>query len=233
MKNLFISKERKVSTLSGTGIQYITGHVEPLIDLVINNYLPESGNILDLAGGGLRFGIPVAMSKRKITVVDLDPSGVNIPVIFSKLKKNKYSDLPDLKTLKKYIKVKIDDVIHYLNNSNEKYSLITSFRLIHFFKEDNVSEFFRLISNQLSDDGLLIISAITPFIEDNKTPNELFINSSPVFNNIYYRKFIDSSLSRKIRNEQNLGEFIHFFTKDYLASYLNRYDLEIIKSELP
>ena len=145
---MFISKERKIAGIKGLGIQYIPGHVEPFIDLIIKDHMPDKGGIiLDLGGGGLRFAIPVALTNRKITVVDLDPSGLDIDIIYSKVLANDKEQIPDAEILKKNISVEIISVFDYLKSSKQTYSLITSFRLIHFLSEIEVEFFFTLISS--------------------------------------------------------------------------------------
>jgi hypothetical protein len=233
VNKLFIAKERKVTTVDGTGIQYIPGHIEPLVDMVIENNLPVSGQILDLGGGGLRFAIPVAEKNKKITVVDLDSSGLDINIIYNKMIENNIEDLPDLELITQNIIIKVDNVFNFLKNTNTIFSLITSFRLIHFFSEKDVVELFKLISKKISDHSKLIISAITPFNEDNITYNDIYLNSKPVSKNIYYRKFMTNELANKIQTEQNLGDYIHLFTADYIESYANKFNFKLIESNLP
>ena len=75
---MFIAKHRRFSQQPGCGVQYIPGHIEPFVDLVLKEFLPPEGDLLDLGGGGLRFALPVALGGRAITVVDLDGGGLDV-----------------------------------------------------------------------------------------------------------------------------------------------------------
>ena len=234
MEDLFISKERKVSAINGTGVQYIPGHFEPLVDLIIDKYLPKNrGGILDLGGGGLRFAIPVASLNKKITVVDLDRSSLNIELIFSRMRINGLTDYSDLGVLKNNILPVVDDVFHFLETAKTSFSLITAFRLIHFFNEKETDSFFRLVSRRLKKGGIIVISAFTQYDNDNATCNEIFINSEPVSENLFYRKFSGNCITEKIRGEQNLSPLVHLFSEDYLKSYLKKYNLKMVSGSLP
>jgi len=50
---VFISEHCRRSPKSGHGAQYLPGHVEPFVDLIIDEYLPETGELLDLGGAGM------------------------------------------------------------------------------------------------------------------------------------------------------------------------------------
>ena len=234
MSDLFISPERKISRIKNTGIQYIPGHTEPLVDLIINNYLPDdNGNILDLGGGGLRFAIPVASLHKKITVVDMDVSSVDIDLVFSRMKKNGLSDYNDISILEKKILIIVDDIFHFLSKTHKNYSLITALRLIHFFNEEETDHFFMLISKRLKKNGKLIISAFSKYNDDNLTNNEIFTYSKPFNRNIYYRKFNKNITTKKIQKEQNLGPLVHLFSDNYIKKYSMKYDLKLLKTNLP
>ena len=234
MNDFFISPERKLSGTKNKGIQYIPGHTEPLVDLIVNEYLPDNNEpILDLGGGGLRFAIPVASLNKRITVVDLDESSVNIDQIFSRMRENELTDYNDLNILKKNIEIIVDDVFHFLETTDENYSLITAFRLIHFFNEKEIDKFFGFISDRLRNNGRIIVSGFVQNDSDNITKNEIFNNSRPVGDNLYYRLFNKSNLADKIQKEQNLSPMVHLFSEDYLMEYCNKYKLKLVASNLP
>jgi hypothetical protein len=230
----FISAERKVSKIKGTGIQYLPGHVEPLTDLIIKEYLPsDEGLILDLGGGGLRFAIPVASQNRKITVVDSDKTGTDIDLIYSKLKKNKKVHLPDINLLRQNIKIENEDIFSFLENSIAKYSLIAAFRLIHFFNEKETDRFFRLVSFRIKKTGTLVLSGFSIFEEDDSTYNEIYCNSEPVSGNEYYRKFFNNISALKIQQEQNLSQYFQMFSEDYINGITRKYNFKMIVGGLP
>jgi hypothetical protein len=230
----FISAERKVSKIKGTGIQYLPGHVEPLADLIIKEYLPsDAGLILDLGGGGLRFAIPVALQNRKITVVDTDSSGTDLDLIYNKLKKNKKVNLPDINLLRLNINIENEDIFGFLENSKAKYSLITAFRLIHFFNEKETDRFFRLVSFRIKKTGTLVISGFSRFEEDDSTYNEIYCNSEPVSGNYYYRKFLNNISALKIRQEQNLSLYFQIFSEEYLNEIIKKHNFKMIVGGLP
>jgi SAM-dependent methyltransferase len=234
MSNLFISAERKLSIIKNTGIQYIPGHIEPLVDLIIDKYLPgDNGDLLDLGGGGLRFAIPVASLNRKIIVVDLDKTALDIDLIFSKMKENGFADFFDLNLLKKNILTVVDDVFNFIETTKVSYSLITLFRVIHFFNENEVDHLFNLLSKRLRKDGKLVVSAFSQYNDDNTTQNEIFSNSKPFLRNVFYRKFIENNNTEKIQKEQNLGPLVHLFSEDYLKVYGEKHHLKLITGNLP
>jgi 2-polyprenyl-3-methyl-5-hydroxy-6-metoxy-1,4-benzoquinol methylase len=228
MKGLFISNERKISNILGTGIQYIPGHIEPFVDLVINNYLPgEKSHILDLGGGGLRFAFPAALLNRKVTVVDLDPSGIDLEVISRKINEVGRFGFYDKNILKENIHVEICNCFDYLEKSRNSFLLITAFRLIHFFTEEEVIHFFQLVSQKLKKKGRLIVSAFSMFNSDDNSLNEIYLNSEPVRNNNLYRKFFKNESALAIKNGQNLGDYFHVFTYDYLKEIGERVNLKL------
>ncbi len=186
MESIFISRERKLSGIKDTGIQYIPGHLETFVDLIIEKYLPNpEGPVLDLGGGGLRFAIPMASLDKKITVVDLDESSVNIDFIFSRMIENGFSKHIDINILKKNILPIVDDIFQFLEKTRIRYYLITAFRLIHFFNENEVDRFFGVISKRLKKECLLVISAFSKFSERDSEYNEIFTNSEPIDGNVF------------------------------------------------
>jgi cyclopropane fatty-acyl-phospholipid synthase-like methyltransferase len=234
MRDLFISKERKPSKIAGTGIQYIPGHIEPFVDLVIKNYLPpEREEILDLGGGGFVFAIPVAALNRNITVVDMDPSGLDLKLIYQRIGENGHPIIPDYNFLREKIQIEIRNIFDYLRAAKSFYPLITAFRLIHFFDEQEVDLFFHLVSERLNYHGKLILSAFTKYIEDDKVYNEIYLNSEPVKNNDFYRRFSDSNVAADIQKVQNLGSCFHVFSEDYIKGIAEKANLKLIFANLP
>ena len=234
MSNLFISSERKLSKIKNTGIQYIPGHTEPLIDMIKDKFLPvDNENILDLGGGGLRFAIPVASLNKKIIVIDLDESAVDIDLIYSRMRKNRLPVFTDIHILKKNIIPVVDDVFHFLDTTEIRYSLITAFRLIHFLNEKGIDRFFRLVSDRLIEGGKFVVSAFIQYDGDNATNNEIYSNSEPYKGNVFYRKFYRNSLAEKIQTDQNLGPLVHLFSEKYLNEYGMKHNLRMIACNLP
>jgi hypothetical protein len=234
MDKLFISKERKVSAVPGTGVQYIPGHVEPLVDLIVNDFLPFSGGILDLGGGGMRFAIPVALADKKITIVDLDRTGLDIDLIHEKMKGNNMEEVPDIFLLKKNIIIINEDIFNFLFYTTYTYALITAFRIIHFFSESEIKKFFNLVSSKIAPGGKIVISALTQYDEDNKKFNEVYVNSRPVSpENKYYREFTDSDAANRIQQEQNLSKRIHLVSCEYLEKLLEPTMLKIAYYDIP
>jgi len=234
MESIFISRERKLSGIKDTGIQYIPGHLETFVDLIIEKYLPNpEGPVLDLGGGGLRFAIPMASLDKKITVVDLDESSVNIDFIFSRMIENGFSKHIDINILKKNILPIVDDIFQFLEKTRIRYYLITAFRLIHFFNENEVDRFFGVISKRLKKECLLVISAFSKFSERDSEYNEIFTNSEPIDGNVFYRKFFENETAKNIQKQQNLGPFVHLFSEEYLVEYGKRYNFKLIAGNLP
>jgi len=105
MEDLFISNERKTSKVKGTGIQYIPGYIDPFVDFVIEKWLPvEKNSILDLGGGGFRFAISAAILNKNIIVVDLDPSGLDLELIYRRVNENGQIEIPVYDFLKEKIR---------------------------------------------------------------------------------------------------------------------------------
>jgi hypothetical protein len=50
---VFISEHCRRSPKSGHGVQRLAGHVESFVDLIIDEYLPEIGEFLDLGVAGM------------------------------------------------------------------------------------------------------------------------------------------------------------------------------------
>jgi SAM-dependent methyltransferase len=230
---MYITKERKRSSLKGAGIQYIPGHDDPFIDFIVERYLPETGTLVDLGGGGLRFAIPVSLTGKKISVVDMDPDALDLDGIVKKINANGKL-LIDYEKIKNLIRIEVQDILPFLRMTPETYDLISAFRVLHFLSPDKVDELFSLISRKLNPGGLLAISAITPFDRSKATDcNEFYLNSSAVDPaRILYRKFYDSSEANRIREEQNLSPFLHFIDGPFVSSTAERCGFEVLERDV-
>ena len=231
--SMFISKERKISLVKGGGIQYIYGHEETFIDFIINKYLPVSGNILDIGGGGLRFAIPAALQDKIVTVVDSDQDSLNVPDIVNRVNKNGKITV-SLKKIQARIKTVKSDIFNYLEKTAESYSLISAFRVIHFFGPDEIEIFFRLISSKLDKDGIFAVSAMSAYNNKNfKEFNEFYLNSSAVYlNNELYRKFNSTLKADNIKKEQNLPMYLHFIDTDFISSKAEQYGFKVLERDI-
>lgn len=231
---MFVSPERKVSSVEGTGIQYIPGHVDPFIDVVLNHYLPADARVLDLGGGGLRLGLPSAASKRHTTVVDLDADALQVDAIMQRVQENgKMKFDPDL--IRRYLVTVHRDVLEYLNDLHEKFDVVTAFRLLHFYKPSEVSEFFDLVHRHTRPDALFAFSATTFMqLPHKRDKNAIFLNSEATQPDFpYYRRFIDNEESRSIRQNQNLGPVLHCFDIPLVQSLAKEHGFEVIMSGFP
>jgi SAM-dependent methyltransferase len=230
---MFITPERKISTIEGTGVQYIPGHVENFIDFVIENYLPDTGNILDLGGGGLRFAIPAALRGKAVTVVDLDASSLDVESIVAKVNQNGKLNI-NCEAVQKLIQVRVQDVLSYLEESKTSYHFISAFRVIHFFSPDLLSKFFSLIHKKLENNGILVLSAIVPYnTSETREFNELYLNSENLDPaNIYYRRFKETLEAENTRTQQNLPEFIHMIDRKFMDLQAQHYGFDVIEKGL-
>ncbi len=226
---MFISPERKVSTVPGTGVQYIPWHDEPFVDFVVDNFLPPMGGILDLGGGGLRFAIPAALKQKPVTVVDLDEAGLDLESIVKRA--NEFGKLHiELADVLPYITPKKDDIFAFLERDNETYQLITAFRLMHFFSPAEIDTFFSLVVAKLGPNGTVAFSGVTPYnVNEKETFNEIFVNSTAVVpDNLLYRRFNDSPEAAAIRTSQNLAEFIHVIDEKFIQSLAYKYNFTMV-----
>jgi hypothetical protein len=231
---MYISPERKVSTVPGTGVQYIPWHNEPFVDFVVDNFLPPTGGIADLGGGGLRFAMPVALKKRSVTVVDLDEAGLDIENIVKR--SNEFGKLHiELSEIIPYITIKNDNIFSFLEKDNETYQLITAFRLMHFFSPTEIDTFFSMVSTKLSPNGTFAFSGVTSYnTTDKETPNDIFINSTACDqDNPLYRKFNESPEAVAIRNSQNLAEYIHLIDKKFIDHLADKYHYIVAAADVP
>ncbi|VVB88553.1 Uncharacterised protein [uncultured archaeon] len=229
---MYISRERKESSIKGTGIQYIPGHDENFVDFVIENYLPESGNILDLGGGGLRFAIPVALKGKTVTVVDIDIESLDVTNIIERVNKNEKMKLK-LQSVKGFIQTRLQNMFDFLDETDNNYSFVSAFRVIHFLSPDMLSKFLCLVHRNLDLNGIFVLSAITPynFLNVNEF-NEIYLNSTPITENILYRKFNSTLEAKNIKKQQNLPDYLHLIDNKFVDSLSKRHGFEVIESGL-
>jgi hypothetical protein len=231
---MYISPERKVSVILGTGVQYIPWHDEQFVDFVVEKYLPPTGRILDLGGGGLRFAIPAALKGKSVLVVDLDGAGLNIEDIVRRSNEFGKTHI-NLVDVIDYIAVKVDNIFSFLKHDDGTYKLITAFRLIHFFSPFVLDSFFSLISLRLDHHGTFAFSGVTPYNVQNKnSSNEIFLNTTACDpNNILYRRFNDTPEATDIRKKQNLASCIHLINEEFIHSLADRYNLKVVATDIP
>lgn len=230
---MYISPERKISTVPGAGVQYIPWHDEPFVDFVVENFLPPAGPILDLGGGGLRFAIPVALKGKAVTVVDLDEAGLDIENIVKRA--NEFGKVyVKVDEVLPYVTVIKDNIFAFLEQNNEKYQLITAFRLIHFFSPTELDTFFSLISSSLGHEGVVAFSGVAPYnVNDKETLNELFINSAAVDpGNPFYRRFSDSPEAAAIRKNQNLAEYLHLIDEEFVQALAHKHNFTVVAADV-
>jgi 2-polyprenyl-3-methyl-5-hydroxy-6-metoxy-1,4-benzoquinol methylase len=230
---MYISPERKKSMIKGSGIQYIPGHEEKFVDFIVRNYLPDTGNILDIGGGGFRFAIPVAIKGKSITVVDLDKDSLDLEDIVNRVNKNGKM-LVELKMVQRLIQIKLQNFFDFLEKTKNYYSLITAFRVVHFCSPELISRFFILVYDKLDQNGIFAFSGITPYnFSNNQEFNEIYLNSTPIeAKNILFRKFESTPEANNIIKQQNLPSYIHLVDSQYIYSQARRYGFEVIESDL-
>lgn len=234
MKLHLISDERAFTSVQGTGVQYLPGHVEDFVDLIIKKYTPEASNILELGGGGFRFAIP-ASEKSLVKVVDLDPLGLEISSIIEKVKGNGKWVYDEI-SIKNHLSTQVGDALSFLSTTNEKFDLIVSFRLLHFFHPKQIDEFFFHTKRCLKQNGTFVFSGFSLYeLPLQRSHNKLFKNSMPVEDdkNIYYRKFISGDEITKLRLEQNIGDIAHFFDNSYVNFLAQRHNFRVLLSGFP
>ncbi len=231
---MYITEERRCSAIEGVGIQYIPGHDEKFIDYIVERYLPEAGNIVDLGGGGFRFAIPVSLTGRNVTIVDIDSDGLDLPSIVERINQNGKMFI-DLKRIQNLIKINVQDIFQFLKMTPENYDLISAFRVLHFLSPIQMDEIFSLMTQKLNPEGVLAISSITLFDRSKSNDyNEFFMNSSVVDQgNFLYRKFYDNTEASRIRQKQNLPQYLHFIDNQFIGSMSSKYGLEVVESDVP
>jgi SAM-dependent methyltransferase len=231
---MYISPERKVSTIPGTGVQYIPWHDEHFVDFVVEKYLPETGRILDLGGGGLRFAIPAALKGKSVLVIDLDEAGLDIENIVRRSNEFGKAHIKIIDVIN-YITVKVDNILSFLEHDNGTYKLITAFRLIHFFPPPVLESFFSLISLRLDHNGIFAFSGVTPYnVQDKNSLNEIFLNTTACDqDNILYREFNDTAEAAEIRKKQNLSPCIHLIDEEFIQSVAEKYRFSLVAADVP
>ena len=233
---MFTSPERKASSMEGMGIQYIPGHVEEFVDYVLDRYIPESGDIIDLGGGGLRFAIPVAMRGKKIAVVDGCAESLDIPLIVERVNKNAKVSV-DLELAQNNIAVIHQELFSFLEACTQMYNLVTAFRVVHFFTPNQMEKFFRLVSKVLASGGVLAVSSITPMSAAKKEQeyNEIFQVTLPVQGGepALHRKFNGSERAIAIQSQQNLASEMHFVDDQFIALMAKCHGFTVRGANLP
>lgn len=228
---MFISKHRRLTSTSGHGVQYLPGHVEPFVDLIIDEYLPDEGQILDLGGGGLRFALPVAASGRSITVVDLDPTGVDLEMVIERVNANEGSTLV-AERLASWIDPQVGDGLDFLTTTTQGFALITAFRLIHLFSPRHIEAFFRLAHQALDPDGYLAVSGMTAFnlpLSDEPVCNEIYESSEPVnTGQPLYRRFSQDPSALEVRRAHNLAAETHLLDSEFVAGQARDSGFEVV-----
>ena len=226
--NMFISKERRISAKKGSGIQYIPGHIEPFTDLVVDQYLPKIGGIVDLGGGGLRFAVPVAQKGRDITVVDADNDSIDLRGILKKVKENKSVNVL-ARQLKPHIKPVVGDILDFLKSTDNRFGLITCFRVIHFFPPAYMETFFAQVARRLVEGGILAVSGMTTHDLDRGGPNEILLCSTPIASGLpLYREFDSSEEAARIQREQNLCRRIHLIDDHTMEKLADNFGFEVL-----
>ena len=207
---MFISKHRRLAGQTGCGVQYIPGHTEPFVDLVVEKYLPSTGDVLDLGGGGLRFAIPVAQLGRRIVVVDLDPGSLDLHRIGDRINENGDQGIAVDKLLP-LVEAHVSDIMGFLRNERREFSLISAFRVAHFLTPPEITALFRLAHRALRPKGVFVVSAMTPYnLPGEDDLNEIYRNTDPVSaENRLYRCFRGDAEAASVQRQQNLGRCVH------------------------
>ncbi len=227
---MFVAPERKTSTVKGTGVQYIPGHVDPFVDHVLSAYLNVSDRMLDLGGGGLRFAIPAAIAGKSLTVIDLDSSAMNVDLIVDRVNKVGKLNL-DSQAIKPLITTIECDVISYLKKA-AIYDLITSFRFVHFLDLNQLTQFFKYTSRCLELGGRLAISGLA-LSKDSESKNAIYELTEPVYeDDLMYRKWNEGDQARRVQKEQNLGPFVHFLNEDYVNRLAGNFGYQLIECDI-
>jgi SAM-dependent methyltransferase len=210
-------------------VQYLPGHVEPFVDLVISEYLPDDGEILDLGGGGLRFALPVALLGRRVTVVDVDPIGLDVEMVVQRVNENERSEL-EPEAIASMLEMIEADVLDFLRTIKRQFGLVTAFRVVHFLEVEQILEMARLVNGVLRPDGIFAFSAMTPFnLPEGGEFNEVFVNSEPVSaQSQLHRKFRDDPGAKSVRKDQNLGECVHLVDSEFAAELARRSGFDIV-----
>ena len=231
---MFISEHRRLSQCPGGGVQYIPGHIEPFVDLVISRYLPGDGAVVDLAGAGLRFAVPVALSGRRVTVIDLDSSSLDVRTISRRVNEIQSGPSLDISQLQALVEVEVAEVLSYLRNTSRRFALVCAFRFAHFLDPDQFVEFLQLAYSVLVPEGILALSAMTPYnLPDTTSRNEVFLHSVPVSPGFsLHRTFRKDQESKRVREQQNLAEQIHLVHTEFMHRVSKETGFEILEDSV-
>ncbi len=231
---MFISLERRKSSVAGTGIQYIPGHVEKFVDLVADVYVRAGAKVLELGGGGLRFAVPVALKGMDITVVDLDRESLDTGMVVERVNSNGTLRL-DAAVLSRRIKAVERGALEFLGDCGPDYDLIAAFRLVHFFSPPEVERFFELAAGALRRNGVLAFSSMTLHDLPLRSEfNEIHRNSAPVDpRDECFREFRRDAAAGKVREEQNLKERVHCLDARRVRRLADRFWFEVLLSGFP
>jgi len=225
-----ISKQRKVSNIKGTGLQYLPGHKDKYIDLctrIITRDKKSKLKILDIGGGGLRFvsSILTLNNVKKIYIVEPDYYALDYKKIFDIAKMN----TREFRLFEKKCVLMVCDINDFLQSidKNIVFDYICAFRVFHFFSAAQFNKIIRRLVPALKVNGKFFISNISFY--DNKAKgkyNILFKNSTPIEGNRNYRKFNTKKFNLLYEiDRQNLPMKMLFFDLSYLDRNLNKYGL--------
>lgn len=217
---MFVSPHRRLTSRPGHGVQYLPGHVEPFVDLVLERFVPDQGRMVDIGGGGLRFAVPVALSGKRISVVDLDPAGLDLDVIVGRVNANDESDLSS-RGLAELIEVHVGDGLDFLDETREEFALITAFRLVHLLPPELVNRFFGAAFRALEPGGHLVVSGMTAYnlpLGERAQFNEIFASSEPIRSEEpLFRRFVRNHAADGIRRTHNLGPWFHLIDAPFIS----------------
>jgi SAM-dependent methyltransferase len=227
----FISPERRQSGVEGTGIQYVPGHEEPFVDHIVAQYLPATGRIVELGGAGFRFALAAALAGRKVTVVDRDGPGLDLPTIVERVNANGKLSL-DLAELAPLIDAREDDALAFLERERGPYDLVCAFRLIMYFAPPQALQLFRLAGAALAPGGVFALSGMTPWAADG-TGNEFHAQSDPIGADPLYRRFRDTDEARRLRRDQNQPRDVYFLDEVRIRELAAAAGLDVVETGLP
>ena len=203
-----------MSIVKGYGIQYLPHHKEKFVDYVVNRFDKKNLELLEVAGGGLRFASKI--KKAKIIVNDLDPTSLKeIKKIYCP-KKNINFILGDFFKIKKKLK-------------NRRFNLLVSFRFIHFFNKKRLEKFFKIACMLVKKNGYLIVSSFF-YNKKNKNSLELINLSNPISSaNPYFRKIKKRKNKNEFYFKMNLNNNIFLANKNFLNMIAKKYSFKLLK----
>jgi SAM-dependent methyltransferase len=210
-------------------VQYIPGHIEPFVDLILGQYLPVDGPLLDLGGGGLRFAVPAAMAGRQVTVVDVDGSSLDVEFIVRRVNEVEGTSI-EARALRSHIDVVESDIFDFLRSSAVEFSMVAAFRVIHFLTAREVSDLVRLMCDRVRPGGNVVLSAISPFVlPDVDQRNELYTNSAPINDgDDLHRRMMNTPDAQQLRREQNLPQDLLFIDTSFVAELARQVGFDIV-----